>query len=207
MTDGAAGPETRGRRADFERNLQRILDAATSILADDPNANMTEIADASGVVRATLYRHFPTRDMLLTAIFQQALEQADAAVAAAEPESGEASEALVRVVDAIAMIGDRYRILSTSNRMVALMDTDTRRRVRQVFEPVRAVIERGQREGTVRDDLSSHWIVSAIVALVNESARVAARGGLDPSEAGSVVRRTVLEALVVEGRHRRRRAG
>ena len=50
------------RRADAERNIASILEAAVEALASDPDASMAEIARRAGVVRATIYMHFPTRD-------------------------------------------------------------------------------------------------------------------------------------------------
>ena len=56
-----------------EDTATRILAAATRALAEDPKASMSDVAVASGVGRATLYRHFASRDELLGAIRLQAL--------------------------------------------------------------------------------------------------------------------------------------
>ena len=50
------------RRADAERSIARILDAAIDALGDDQEASMAAIARRAGVVRATIYVHFPTRE-------------------------------------------------------------------------------------------------------------------------------------------------
>lgn len=195
---GSETTQARPRRADFERNLARIVEAATAVLGDDPGASMAEIAEASGVVRATLYRHFPKRDDLLKAILHRAFEQTGEALAAAQPERGPAPEALARVIDAISVIGDHYRVISTASGIVDLMDDPLMRMAVSSFAPVLELVERGQREGSLRDDLPAQWLVSATVVLVSESARAADRGELEHVDAGTIVRRTLLEPLLTE---------
>ena len=56
------------RRADAERSIARILEAAIDCLSADPDASMADIARHAGVVRATIYVHFPTRESLISAV-------------------------------------------------------------------------------------------------------------------------------------------
>src|SRR4051795_7970817 len=90
----------RRRRSDADRSVQAILEAALEALASDPEASMAEIARRAGVVRATIYAHFPTRDSLLDAVMEYAVAQVAEATASAEPTRGEPVEALERVVRA-----------------------------------------------------------------------------------------------------------
>ena len=67
---------TRRPRADAERNRQRLLDAARTVFdRDGPEASLEEIARAAGVGIGTLYRHFPTRNALVEAVYRQAIGQ------------------------------------------------------------------------------------------------------------------------------------
>ena len=88
------------RRADAERSIARILDAAVGALAEDQDASMSEIARRAGVVRATIYVHFPTREALLDAVTERALAEVAAVINAAEPDRGDPADALARVVAA-----------------------------------------------------------------------------------------------------------
>ena len=79
--------------------MARILDAALDALASDPEASMAEIARRAGVVRATIYVHFPTRESLIEAVTERAIAEVTQAMAAAEPDRGDPAEALQRVLD------------------------------------------------------------------------------------------------------------
>src|SRR5262249_30254081 len=95
-THGAASAPKR-RRADAERNIASIINAALEALASDPDVSMAEIARRAGVVRATIYMHFPTRGSLREAARDHAGGGAADAPREAEPTGGEPEEALARV--------------------------------------------------------------------------------------------------------------
>ncbi|MGH8714879.1 MAG: TetR family transcriptional regulator [Casimicrobiaceae bacterium] len=61
-TKPEAKASARNRRADAERSIVAITNAALEALASDPDVSMAAIARRAGVVRATIYMHFPTRE-------------------------------------------------------------------------------------------------------------------------------------------------
>ncbi|NTJ11619.1 TetR/AcrR family transcriptional regulator [Rhizobium lusitanum] len=81
------------------RTRLAILDAAMRILSKNPSASINEIADAAGVGRSTVHRHFTERSDLIEALAQHVYMLSDQAVARADPESGPAAGALRRVVE------------------------------------------------------------------------------------------------------------
>ena len=99
-TTPAEASAPRRRRADAERSVAAILDAALEALASDPDSSMAEIARRAGVVRATIYVHFPTRTTLLDAVMEHAVAEVAEATRGAEPQRGEPEEALERVLRA-----------------------------------------------------------------------------------------------------------
>ncbi|MCX8561963.1 TetR/AcrR family transcriptional regulator [Mycolicibacterium mucogenicum] len=62
------------QRADAQRNRTRILDAAYAAFTADPEVSLNAIAKRAGVGPGTLYRHFPSREALLLAVYQQEID-------------------------------------------------------------------------------------------------------------------------------------
>jgi serine phosphatase RsbU (regulator of sigma subunit) len=79
-SDGHALDESatpRRRRSDSALNHAKILDAARRLLAENREATMSAVAEAAGVGRGTVHRHFPTREDLLRAVRRQARDDAE----------------------------------------------------------------------------------------------------------------------------------
>ena len=62
------------RRADAQRNRSRILEVAYAAFSEDPDISLNLIAKRAGVGAGTLYRHFPTREALLLAVYQEEVD-------------------------------------------------------------------------------------------------------------------------------------
>ena len=68
------------RRRDAERNRNRLLAVAAEVVAErGPEAPLSEISSRAGVGAGTLYRHFPTRESLLVALFDARVDELCAA--------------------------------------------------------------------------------------------------------------------------------
>ena len=73
-------PPARKPRADAQRNRARILQVAKEIFTrDGASASLDEIARQAGIGSGTLYRHFPTRDALIGAVYRSEVEKLAAA--------------------------------------------------------------------------------------------------------------------------------
>ena len=73
---GEQAPERR-QRSDAALNRAKIIDAARRLLADNGDASMRSIAEAAGLGRGTVHRHFQTREELMDAVRRQARDDAD----------------------------------------------------------------------------------------------------------------------------------
>ena len=145
-------------RADAARNVHRIVEVAARLLGEDPSVGMAEVAAAAGVSRATVYRHFPTREALIAAIQAQAIEQSEQALLACRLDEGSATEALRRLCTAWLDVAERYAFASSATTT----DAETLEHRRRVLgDPLRALIERGKAAGEFSPALSTDGACAA----------------------------------------------
>src|SRR5271167_2756862 len=86
MTTKRPKPAPRKPRADAQRNRERILEVAKDLFTgSNGEINLDDVAKQAGVGAGTLYRHFPTREALLEAVYRTEVEK----LAAAERELAE----------------------------------------------------------------------------------------------------------------------
>ncbi len=129
-----------------DANRRRILDVALAELLRDPDASMDQIARAAGVVRRTVYGHFPSRDALVAALTDEAAGEVAAVNAAALHGVEDPAEALAHGVLAVWRIADRYRLLvSLAQRLVTV--EGIRQRLAPVRESCAATLQRGLEQG------------------------------------------------------------
>ncbi|MXP24283.1 TetR family transcriptional regulator [Gordonia sp. HNM0687] len=160
-------------RADVERNRAAIITGAIGLLGSAPNASMQQIAQASGVNRATLYRHFTNRDQLLSALHAQALDDS-AAIARRLPADGPVLPALRTFLDDAITIGERYRFILMYHRTdPALFDVEAR-----ATAPVIKAIRRGQHGGEIDRRLDPVFAAGQITMLVIGVVGLVERGAM-----------------------------
>jgi AcrR family transcriptional regulator len=190
----AAGATPPRRRADAERSIARILDAAVDALASDPEASMAEIARRAGVVRATIYVHFPTREALLEAVTQRAMAEVADVVEAAELHRGDPAEALARVVAASWRTLGRYHALVAINTQQH-GHAELRQRHSSVLATLEPLIERGQADGTFLADVPAAWHLSMMMALMHAASGELGAGRVNDADAGPALAATILGAV------------
>jgi AcrR family transcriptional regulator len=185
-------------RADARRNVQRILEATTALIARDPAISMERIAEGAGVSRATLYHHFPNRDVLMDALTDQSIQEVTAALAAARPAEGAPSEAMERVLRAAWQVIGRYRGLVIVNQR--LERAVLRARLEPALAPLRTLIARGQDGGEFDPELPVEWLIGTLTDLIHGASRQVTAGTMDAAAAERVLLRTARGTLGSHGR-------
>jgi len=163
------GPnQTRRPRADGERNRLRLIEAAKGVFAQDgAAASLEQIARAAEVSIATLYRHFPTRDELISAVYQQEvtwlIEAANQSMTRREPAAA-LREWLMLFVD----------FLDAKHGMAAAMDTLIggpeplySKTPHRLDVPVKALVAGGVAAGAFRDDIEPHDLLRALAGVAH----------------------------------------
>lgn len=153
------------RRADAERNRDKILAAARAAFADpDAEVSMAEISRRAEVGMATLYRNFPGRRELLEALYAQKI---GALCDAAEMVDGETPGAafLAWLHQFFAFITSKRAIaaelLERSDGSNPLLGEGRTR----VLSAARPLLEAAQRANEVRSDLTLEQITDMVVAI------------------------------------------
>ena len=155
-------------RADAQRNRERILEVAKQAFTrSGADTSLDDIAKQAGVGPGTLYRHFPTREELLKAVYRNELEN----LAAAEEKFAETMppvEALrawlLLFVDAVAakqiiapalntLVGDHKKVFEASYA--------------QMHRAIRRLVKRAVKSGDIRKDLDPIDLLRALVGVAN----------------------------------------
>ncbi|MDG5801906.1 helix-turn-helix domain containing protein [Streptomyces ossamyceticus] len=152
-------------RADALRNRERIVTAAREMFVEfGPDVPLDEIARRAGVGNATVYRNFPDRDALVREVVCSVMDRTALAAEVALEETGDAFEALSRFVHAAA----DERISALCPMIQDAFDKnhpDLEAARERLEEQTAAIMERAQRAGQLRDDVSVGDLLLAVSQL------------------------------------------
>jgi AcrR family transcriptional regulator len=158
-------------RSDARRNRERILAVAKEAFTrSGANTSLDDIAKQAGVGPGTLYRHFPTRDELLEAVYRTEVEKLAAAERkfAATLRPIEALRAwLLLFVDYIAT---KQIIAPALNTLAGGPSKLFEASYAQVWEAIRALVKRAIKSGDIRKDLDPIDLLRALIGVANVAA-------------------------------------
>ena len=163
-------PAQRKPRADAQRNRERILEVAKEAFTrSGANASLDDIAKEARVGPGTLYRHFPTREELLQAVYRSEMEKLAAAgrkFTQSMPPIEALRAWLLLFVDAIetkqiiapalnTLIGDHKKVFAASYA--------------KTQEAIHVLVKRAIKSGDIRKDLNPMDLLRALVGVANVS--------------------------------------
>ena len=159
---------TRKPRADAQRNRDRILVAAREEFSRcGAEASLEEVARQAGVGPGTLYRHFPTREALLVAVYRAEMQQLAAAadtLTQQHPPVAALRAWLLLFIDAVET---KQVIAPVLNALVGEAKTVFEASYGPIHAAVRRLVSRAVESGELRADLEPVDLLRAIVGVAN----------------------------------------
>lgn len=152
---------------------------------------MSSIADAAGLSRATVYRHFPSRESLEEAIRAEALTAARAVLSQLDTERP-ATAAIEQAVGGLVRLGPRFGVLLRDGSSPG---EDFLRQRDEVLRPLQQIVRRAREDGELDPDVNEMWAFQALTALLMAAARASATAGGSPDAAADAVCRTYFRGL------------
>jgi AcrR family transcriptional regulator len=156
----------RALRADAERSVRAILEAAERVLAEDAGGSMEQIAEAAGLTRITVHRRFANRQALLEALSVSAMQQLLEAIEEARPNSAPALVAMYRVTANVLRVKSAWRFTLTHN-------TSLSEAAAALWAEIDAhtveLLARAQREGLLAPATDLDWMRQVYYALLSEA--------------------------------------
>ncbi|RNG23540.1 TetR/AcrR family transcriptional regulator [Streptomyces botrytidirepellens] len=156
----------RALRADAERSVRAILEAAERVFAQDAGASMEQVAEAAGLTRITVHRRFANRQALLEALAVSAKQQLVDAIEEARPDAAPALVALHRVTANVLRVKNTWRFTlghATAHTPAAAALWD------EINTHTVDLMNRAQREGLLAPDADMEWTRQVYYALLSEA--------------------------------------
>jgi AcrR family transcriptional regulator len=170
VIDEGESAAVRKPRADAQRNRIRLLETAKAAFAEKGSgASLDEIARTAGVGAGTLYRHFPTRDALIEAVYRNETEQLVAAatrLAETHPPITALRQWLLLFVDYMATKHGMYEAL---NSIVGGTSDLYSASTAQVKQAIAGLIDRAVASGEIRLNLDPLDLLRALAGVANIS--------------------------------------
>jgi AcrR family transcriptional regulator len=116
VCNNGAVPTQSSRARSLNETRDRILDVALDVLGENPDAGMGDIAAAAGVVRRTVYGHFPSRLDLVRKLTERAVAEMAAVLTEVNASGVEADAVWVGFVARVWPVAHRYRVLLALRR-------------------------------------------------------------------------------------------
>ncbi|GIG56082.1 hypothetical protein Lfu02_04540 [Longispora fulva] len=173
------------------RSRLSLLDVAAAVLVADPAAALADVAEAIGISRTTLHKHYSTRDALLTAVGHRAIDLWEQAVAAVDTDSADGG--LRALTDAMVPIGPQLAFLWRTPAFDHSCEIGTRWEAAEARG--HAVLLAARDRGVLAADLPDWWIQQTFYSLVYVAAESVRTGHLAPRDATDRVLATLLHGI------------
>ena len=155
-------------RTDAQKNRERILEVAKKVFArSGANSSLDEIATQAGVGPGTLYRHFPTRDALLEAVYRTEVEKLAAAERTLAQTLSPVEALRAWMLLFVDYIATKQIIAPALNTLVGGPSKVFEASRAQVQGAIEALVRRAIKSGDIRKDLDPFDLLRALIGVSN----------------------------------------
>jgi TetR/AcrR family transcriptional repressor of lfrA len=183
-------PTTAHRPSSAERKRQLLLDAATDVLTTEPGASLGVVAQAAHVSRTTLHNYFASREDLLRAVGDRALELCARVVTTVGDTTTDDDGGVRALVVALLSVGPHLAFLWRTPSFDH--EPDFGRRWLLAEKGMADIIGRAKARGVVSTGRPDWWDVSTLLALIYVASESIYLGRLASLDAPDLVLRTFL---------------
>ena len=173
-----------------ETTNEKIIKGALTALAINPLSSLDEIADAAGVGRATLFRHFESRPVLMRALLLYSSEKMDAATDPIFESTAPANEKLEQLVKAAIPLGASLKIAVFDPFCKFLPEYAAK--LREIYEKMRKFTHELKSEKVVAPEIPDAWVAASLEKLMFTAWEKIQSGDIATNDAAELVLRTFL---------------
>jgi AcrR family transcriptional regulator len=171
--------EVRGQRSDAVRNRDAVLSAATRVFAaSDSEPSIRAIAREAGVGIATLYRHFPTREALVDAVYQDQVQRLTVGarkLLATHPPA----DALRRWMDLFGnWLATKHGMTDTLRTMIDAGDITLAHTRGELLAAITTILDAGAAAGDLRADTDADDVAASLLGIFTVAGKPAQRARL-----------------------------
>ena len=190
LSAASAQGRTRGSRG--SRVAKRsLLDVAAEVLVADPSASLTQVADAAGIGRTTLHKHYATREDLLRAVGHRVIDLWEQVAETASAD--DADGGLRAAIEAMIPIGPQLAFLWRTPSFDHDQDLETRWNA--FTQETLAILKRAQDRGVISAAVPDWWLLSTFYAVIYIASERVQLGHLARLDAPGLALSTLLHGI------------
>lgn len=169
-----------------------IIEAAFAVFSKNPSAALADVAERAGVGRATLHRHFASRDDLMQALSKIAIKEMDEAVELACADATSYSEVARLALQALIPLGDRHGFLALEGETD---DPELQAAYAKEQRETAEMVDAAKGEGLFDTSVPTAWIVQAFDHLMYAGWESVKAGETTQDQAAALAWRTLIHGL------------